>query len=85
VRDNMDKTKTCRLSDRERRLVQLIDEKRFCLGRCLLMSGYARSTALTQGARVIRKPHVRRAIIENRVKRGLFCSDEELALVGKSE
>lgn len=72
-----------RLSEREQRLVQLISEGRHTLTRCLIMSGYSRSTALTQGVRVRRKPRVQKAIILERIKRGLFCSNQELALVGR--
>ncbi len=83
----MDKNKrkrSTKLSERERRFVQLVAEGRHCLSRCLLMSGYSRTTAISQAARIRRRPRVQKAIIEERIKRGLFCSNEELALVGKS-
>jgi len=72
------------LSDREGRLVQLISEGGRSLFQCLLMAGYSRSVALSQGARIRRRPRVRKALIEERIQRGLFCSNQELATVGKS-
>ena len=72
-----------RLSEKEARFVQLVGEGKHALGWCLRMAGYSRSTAETQGARIRRRPRVQRAIIAERVKRGLFCTEAELALVGK--
>ena len=72
-----------RLSEKEARFVQLIGEGKHSQAVCLRMAGYSRSVALTQGARIRRNPRVQKAIIAERVKRGLFCTEAEFALIGK--
>ncbi len=75
---------TDNLTERERRLVQLIGEGKYSFAGCMMRAGYSRSTACSNCARVRRIPRVRAALIQDRVKRGKFVSDEELAFVGLS-
>lgn len=71
-----------RLSEREKRLVQLlIDGHGF--SSAMLKAGYSRSTACTQQRRTREKPGIQRALISARIEKGLYVTDEEKALVGK--
>lgn len=83
----MIKRKRRELSEREKRLVQLlidgcgIDGHGFT--RAMLQAGYPRTTACTQSKRTRSKPAIQRALIEARIAKGLYVTPEERALVGK--
>ncbi len=72
------------LSEKERKFVQaLLDGE--CLTGAMLEAGYSRSVACAHQARVRNRPRVRKALIAEYIKRGLFVTDEERALVEMSE
>ena len=73
------------LSDMEQRFLELYMTGQHSQFQCLVMAGYARTTALTQAKRIRLRPRVRRAIIVERIRRGLYVSAAERRLVGKVE
>lgn len=68
------------LSEREKRLVQLlIDGHGFTSA--MLKAGYRRTTACTQAKRTRSKPEIQRALIAARIAKGQYVTDAERALV----
>ncbi len=70
------------LTERQTRLAELIAEGKHCLISCMEMAGYKHSTAVAQARRTRANPLIQKAIIKARLKRGLYCTEEEKALIG---
>ena len=71
------------LSEREKRLVQLIiDGKTYFWA--MLEAGYSRSTSRSQARRTRSKLPIQKALIEGRIAKGLYVTPEERKLVGKA-
>ncbi len=70
------------LSRRERILVQEIAAGK-SYTRAMRTAGYSLSTACKQQARTRNKKRIKLALLEVWFKKGLYLTDEELALIGK--
>ncbi len=76
------KKPTRTLSERQKRLAELVAEGKYCMIEAMEKAGYKHSTACAQARRTRSNPLVRKAIVKARLKRGLYCSAEELELIG---
>jgi len=80
---NDSKMKHDTLSERERKLIKALLDGQDYTG-AMLKAGYSQKTACSSQARVRNRPRVRRALVEAYFNKGLYLTDEELALIGKN-